>query len=543
MGTLRLSLSPPGMMGRRVALQLLLLAALALGVLGQSNDDVESNVTAAKTQEEEDLEKDAKHPVPTAEHIDPPSPGDSADNLNGAFARRNKVLQDKYHKPVQKAFVSSMPGVISKKAQAEKQAKAAKKAENGSQPGDGTGAKNKADQADCYHSENLQEPCPAKPCGDHGFLVDFVCYCQNGWQGANCTIPVCPQNCNHAGYCNNGSCICNERVTGMYCQHCQAGYNASSFPKCTKDVASCPGNCSGHGQCELDGSCTCEPPFNGTDCGYIACPNDCSGHGECETEIGRPRGVKRGECVCNDGWSNDDCGVGTCPSMCSGHGLCHRESGECSCKPGWAGKNCAIRLCPNNCGGPLQGACLPSGQCKCKGTWGGTDCSIRDAICAFNCSLHGLCNKGKCQCFDGYEGEFCSLKRCPNDCNCGANVTTGTSAAQNFTDCQGLCDKNTGVCHCLSGYSGVDCSKPGSNEAGSFGCHKQCKIQCEQEAEAAKKSVLGSQRSGSQRESEDCIEECEGKCVASQIKPAVPLESNKNVEPDPEGRISKTLAQ
>ena len=98
------------MMGRRVALQLLLLAALALSVLGQSNDDVESNVTAAKTQEEEDLEKDAKHPVSTAEHLDPPSPGDSANNLNGAVARRNKVLQDKYHKPVQKAFVSSMPG-------------------------------------------------------------------------------------------------------------------------------------------------------------------------------------------------------------------------------------------------------------------------------------------------------------------------------------------------------------------------------------------------------------------------------------------------
>jgi hypothetical protein len=193
----------------------------------------------------------------------------------------------------------------------------------------------------------------------------------------------------------------------------------------------------------------------------------------------------------------------------------------------------------------MKGICQEDGKCRCKGTWGGADCSVRDAVCAHNCSLHGLCKHGKCDCFSDYEGEFCSLRRCPNNCNCGDNVTVGSDTAQNFTDCNGLCDKNTGFCHCLTGYTGADCSEKVTDEAhaGSFGCHKQCKTQCDKETEAAKKSVL-SQRTGSQKESEDCIEECEGKCVSSQIKPAVPLGSDGAGQPsDPEGRVSKAVLE
>merc|ERR1711871_99492 len=523
-----------GEMARRVVL-LTLLAALALAALGQDPDN-----TPALTDEQIEAEKDDK--VGTSGIQAKKLANDKASNLAAATSslskslnRRNQALQAKTHKPVQKAFVSSMPSVVTKKSQAEKTERKAKQAENATESEETAPKVTMADSADCDHSENVSLPCPARPCGDHGFLVDFVCNCEDGWQGANCTIPVCLHNCHNAGMCQNGSCVCDERVTGVYCQHCKGGYNASSFPRCDKDVASCPGNCSGHGQCELDGTCTCEKPFNGTDCGYIACPGDCSGHGECETEIGMPRGVKRGSCVCADGWSGEDCGTGTCPNMCSGHGLCHRDVGECSCHPGWSGKKCAIRLCPNDCGGILQGKCIQeTGKCQCKGTWGGADCSIRDAICPYNCSLHGLCKLGKCDCFSDYEGEFCSLRKCPNNCNCGANMTTGPAgaASQNYSDCNGLCDKNTGFCKCIGGFSGADCSeKAPTNAPGAFGCRRQCKDQCSKEAEAAKQGVFSS-KTGSQDEVEKCLQDCEGKCVNSQVKPAVALKSNGAAEPN-----------
>merc|ERR1711871_7657 len=140
-----------------------------------------------------------------------------------------------------------------------------------------------AAQNDCEYSGNVQRPCAAKPCGDHGFLIDFKCYCKDGWVGANCTIQNCKDNCNSAGMCQNGTCVCDENVTGTFCSHCKAGFNASSFPLCLPDVTTCPGQCSGHGQCELRGECICDKnwgshPGEPKDCSIGSRPNMCSGN-------------------------------------------------------------------------------------------------------------------------------------------------------------------------------------------------------------------------------------------------------------------------
>ena len=52
---------------------------------------------------------------------------------------------------------------------------------------------------------------------------------------------------------------------------------------------------------------------------------------------------------------------------------------------------------------------FPQGHCKCH-EWlkrGGDDCSYQ--FCLNECSTHGKCVKGQCQCESNYYGEDCSV--------------------------------------------------------------------------------------------------------------------------------------
>jgi len=91
---------------------------------------------------------------------------------------------------------------------------------------------------------------------------------------------------------------------------------------------SCPGFCSGHGEC-IDHMCECELGFSGLGCETATCPNNCTGKGIC-TE---------GECECRKGYTGRDCSIETCPSMCSGKGRCFE--GECFCDLDWNGTDCS----------------------------------------------------------------------------------------------------------------------------------------------------------------------------------------------------------
>ncbi|KAM9128968.1 tenascin-N [Pangshura tecta] len=116
-------------------------------------------------------------------------------------------------------------------------------------------------------------------CSGHGTFIQEICGCDEGWEGSDCSHPICPNNCNGHGRCVDGKCICSKPYVGEDC----------SQQLCLK-------NCSGNGICN-NGVCQCYEEFMGDDCSEKRCPNDCNGNGFCDS----------GECYCHDGFIGLDC--------------------------------------------------------------------------------------------------------------------------------------------------------------------------------------------------------------------------------------------
>lgn len=182
-------------------------------------------------------------------------------------------------------------------------------------------------------------PQPPPPPPRHlGDTVAFI---------ANNLPPVCPEECNQNGKCNDdGTCKCFPGYSGNACQ---------DF---------CPLSCSGQGEC-VNGACLCLAGFAGVDCSQKVC---CSGHGDCNLPD---------VCICNRGWSGASCAIPmVCADpKCSGHGEC--DAGFCDCEPGWGGPICAEA--PVECDPPCgpHGSCdRATGSCTCEAGWGGDDCMM-----------------------------------------------------------------------------------------------------------------------------------------------------------------------
>ncbi|KAJ3594635.1 hypothetical protein NHX12_003942 [Muraenolepis orangiensis] len=120
-------------------------------------------------------------------------------------------------------------------------------------------------------------------CGGHGTYQPDACscLCDPGWQGPDCTVSTCPEDCNDNGRCVDGRCECHRGYEGHDCGR-----------------TGCPGDCGDKGRCE-DGRCVCFPHFGGEDCSVRRCPDDCVGNGRCVD----------GRCVCYEGFYGDNCSL------------------------------------------------------------------------------------------------------------------------------------------------------------------------------------------------------------------------------------------
>ena len=99
--------------------------------------------------------------------------------------------------------------------------------------------------------------------------------------------------------------------------------------------------------------------------------------------------------------------------------------------------------CPANCSFPEGGFCdVGSGVCFCNRGWQGSDCSEELPCRVANCSNHGTCVRGACQCELGSHGDACELNTCPHHCHASAG--------------RGRCV--LGTCACEHGWSGASCS-------------------------------------------------------------------------------------
>lgn len=99
--------------------------------------------------------------------------------------------------------------------------------------------------------------------------------------------------------------------------------------------------------------------------------------------------------------------------------------------------------CPANCSFPEGGFCdVGSGVCFCNRGWQGSDCSEELPCRVANCSGHGTCVRGSCQCELGSYGDACELNTCPHHCHASAG--------------RGHCV--LGTCACEHGWSGASCS-------------------------------------------------------------------------------------
>mmetsp|Transcript_43187 Transcript_43187/g.78543 ORF Transcript_43187/g.78543 Transcript_43187/m.78543 type:complete len:922 (-) Transcript_43187:19-2784(-) len=353
-----------------------------------------------------------------------------------------------------------------------------------------------------------------------------------GW-GKVQASSICPENCNHNGHCSSeGVCLCLEGFTGVACQDfcpsdcsgngvctdghcvCLSGY---AGPDCAVEVC-----CSGHGDCSVPEHCECSAGWTGANCEtQMVCPvANCSGHGQCIN----------GACECEAGWTGPACTSppAECGGPCPTGGFCDREtrtclcgsepcasaanlpplpgtlgapslrgssqkqsdggfrfvapgtshvvsykpgppfcnephghwddiSGSCLCQAPWFGKHCTQEHCPGfdeasgipDCS--AHGLCV-AGACECVTGWGKAVGSLEgsntcaDPVCPEDCGDHGQCEKGQCVCQHGWQGQTCREPQCLHDCS-----GHGT--------CSFTLPNSPAECVCNEGYAFPDCAE------------------------------------------------------------------------------------
>ncbi len=233
--------------------------------------------------------------------------------------------------------------------------------------------------------------------------------------------------------------------------------------------------CSGHGMCNMNGTCLCDAGYYGDRCDQFSCFNMsrydskvCT-YGTC---------VAPDTCECKPLQNGSNCEIFSCngisgrnASVCSGNGRCTSVN-YCECNTGYSGQNCdtwscgnstRIRTegCPDGCtfrgdyGCNLRGACVSYDQCNC------TVSGFYGQFCEFHmcfghkydssnvCSARGICTaKDTCKCTDPrYSGSNCDQPVCFS--NYGTSACNGNGACVSPDNCR-----------CYVGYTGEKCDLP-----------------------------------------------------------------------------------
>ena len=336
--------------------------------------------------------------------------------------------------------------------------------------------------------------CSHNDCSNGGEWFLGECVCAPGRSGPNCEV-YCPNDCSGHGKCDAslGKCVCDAEWTGAGCAesksgacdpvcanggHCLDGacHCALGFTGASCELRTCPGMCSGHGECKPWGQCDCHAGFSGEACETrtpsLDCAFNCSGVGTCV----------HGACMCPNGRTGATCERPTCANGCSGHGFC-KASGECVCEAGWGGFDCSALGLPAGGCGPHGTPDLKRLVCKCESGWTGASCNERTCPgTPTPCSARGLCVNGTCYCHPSASGPGCENPACPNECS------------QN-----GLCA--AGRCECFRGYEGADCSLASGGGASAL-------------AAAAGQGGGGGGSAVAQLNAERCGGRCAGVCLA-----------------------------
>ncbi len=336
--------------------------------------------------------------------------------------------------------------------------------------------------------------------------------CAYGYYGNTCTLE-CPGGigniCNNQGTCDaDGKCHCQDNVQGEDCSGCDGHF--TGYPACNSCVYGwydsdcskpCPGGadnaCNGHGTCDVNGRCTCNGHFKGTDCneckdgftgincdkclpGYAGpdctpCPggvnNVCNGHGTCSGELANT-------CVCSEGYAKDE--NGSCTKCAAGY---QDNNGDGICLP-----DCSAKVCGSNAHcEDTSGEAI----CKCNSGYQDNDTNgscLPTCATAGNCNGHGTCNDGSgevvCSCANGYQGRYCDAcatgyQDVNNDQTCEPNCDTANLSCQDNAHC--FVNGTTGRvdCACDSGYQDNDGNGtclPDCNTFGGCSNHGTCSI-------------------------------------------------------------------